>query len=282
MEIHFFTGKGGVGKSILAATKALRLARSGERVLLVELGDQSYFRFFFDLPEVTYQPASISDWFDVAKWSGKEAFREYARHLIRVESLFKLFFENQVALSLVDAAPGLAELAILGKITSGPPRNVGPKVPYDHLVIDGYSSGHFMALLRAPFGFAEAVSVGPMGEQTRSIIEVLKDPKICRYNVVTQSERMMVEESLELVADIENLIGVKPTVLLNKSLEKPESDFPGGDFGKDMKNFFTDQESARASLGAVAPVAPVPWVLETVPRNVVLELANNVAKGEAP
>ncbi len=278
MEIHFFTGKGGVGKSILAATKALRLARSGKRVLLIELGDESYFRFFLDLPAVTYQPVHVPDWFDLAKWSGKEAFKEYARHLIRVESLFKLFFENQVALSLVDAAPGLAELAILGKITSGPPRNVGPKLPYDHLVVDAYSSGHFMALLRAPFGFAEAINVGPMGEQTRGIIEVLKDPKISKYNVVTQAERMMVEESLELVADIEGLVGVKPTVLLNKSLKKPAADFPEGDFGRDMKNFFSDLESASERLGKVAPVTHVPWVLETVPSQVVLELA----KGEAP
>lgn len=278
MRIHFFTGKGGVGKSILAATKALRLARTGERVLLVELGDQSYFRFFFDVPEITYHPITVPDGFDVAKWSGKEAFKEYARHLIRVESLFKLFFENQVALSLVDAAPGLAELAILGKITSGPPRNVGPKLPYDHLVIDGYSSGHFLALLRAPFGFAEAISMGPMGEQTRAIIEVLKDPGLCDYNIVTQAEQLMVEESLELVADLEKLIGVKPTVLLNKSLEKPAGDFPGGDFGTDMKNFFQDQETARARLGAIAPVVPVPWVLETVPRKVVLELG----RGEVP
>ena len=58
--------------------------------------------------------------------------------------------------SFVRAAPGLKELAILGKLTSGI-RKWGPKFEYENVVVDAYSSGHFLALLNAPKGLGELI-----------------------------------------------------------------------------------------------------------------------------
>lgn len=91
-EIHFVTGKGGVGKSIMAAALALKLSQTGKRVLLVELGEQSFYRNFFDLPHVGFQPTLVKPHLSVALWSGDTCLREYAHYLIKVESLSRLFF----------------------------------------------------------------------------------------------------------------------------------------------------------------------------------------------
>lgn len=214
-EIIFVTGKGGVGKSAVAAALALKKSRQGMKTLLVELGSHSFFKDYFSLPEVGFQPIQIKENLDVALWSGPECLKEYAKYLLKVESLYKLFFENSVTRSLINVAPGLSELAIMGKVTSGP-RKVGPSLDYDCLVVDSYATGHFLALVKAPQGMAEAINFGPMGEQSRSIVKVLKDPLQCQYVVVSIPEELPVQEAIELDKSIENLVGIKTLHVMNK------------------------------------------------------------------
>jgi anion-transporting ArsA/GET3 family ATPase len=70
-EIHFVTGKGGVGKSVVAAALALKKSQEGKKVLLVELGDQSFFQDFFDLNSVGFQPMQIRPNLSLALWTGE-------------------------------------------------------------------------------------------------------------------------------------------------------------------------------------------------------------------
>ncbi len=217
-EIHFVTGKGGVGKSVVAAGLALRKSREGKKVLLVELGDQSFFKDFFNEPDVAFKPRELKKNLDVALWSGETSLREYAKYLIKVEALTKLFFENAVMRAFINVAPALSELAIMGKITSGP-RDYGPLVPYDCLVVDAYATGHFMALMRASKGMAQAIQFGPMGEQSRSIDTVLRNQDICHYHIVTLPEELPVREAEELKSQLANEFSLRPQVILNKFLE---------------------------------------------------------------
>lgn len=219
-EIIFVTGKGGVGKSVAAAAIALKRARAGKKTLLVELGYQSFYKDYFQLPEVHYHPVPLDKNLDVALWSGPECLKEYALHLLKVESIYKLFFENAVTKALVNVAPALSELAILGKITSHP-RKVGPPLNYDCLVVDAFATGHFLALLRAPKGMSEAIKFGPMGDQSRSIERILSDPAMSKYFVVSLPEEMPVIEGLELADGIKDLVGVEPTHIFNRVIPVP-------------------------------------------------------------
>ncbi|MBS1968920.1 MAG: arsenical pump-driving ATPase [Bdellovibrionales bacterium] len=218
-EIHFVTGKGGVGKSTVAAALAHKKAQSGLRTLLVEIGDQSFYKDYFQLPEVGFEPVKIQENFSVALWTGQNCLREYIIHLIKVEALYKLFFENAVMKAFVNVAPALPELAIMGKATSGP-RHHGPPLPFDCLVVDCYATGHFMALMGAAEGMAKAVKVGPMGEQSRSIDKTLRDPKICKYYIVCLPEELPVRESEELHEELHKHYGVKAHMVLNKFLDE--------------------------------------------------------------
>lgn len=277
MEIFFLSGKGGVGKSVVAAAMAKSLVAEGKKVLLVELGEQSYFRHLFDIKEVFHQATEVPGWCSVALWSGKSCFREYAKHLLKVDSLYRLIFENPVAASLVDAAPGLSELSILGKVTSGPPRNVGPVLDFDALVVDCYSSGHFLALMKAPFAFAEIISMGPMGEQTRGIIEVLKSSKTSFF-IVTQSEEMMVTESIELYRSLKTVFDCRPQFILNKVLDRPSGEPPDDLFGEELSRFFDRQTKAEESLRKISKTQLAPWIFNQNPLGVADELARGTLR----
>jgi anion-transporting ArsA/GET3 family ATPase len=219
-EIHFVSGKGGVGKSIVAAALALKKSREGRKVLLVELGDQSFYQDFFGLSSVGFAPKELKPNLAVALWSGEACLREYATYLIKVESLAKLFFENSVMSAFVNIAPALPELAILGKITSGP-RKHGPPLPYDCIVVDAFATGHFIALMEAPKGMASAVQFGPMGEQSRSIDKCLRDQELCKYHIVTLPEELPVKESVELTEKLKSEFNVDPEIIMNKVLVSP-------------------------------------------------------------
>ncbi len=221
-KIVFVTGKGGVGKSLIAAAIASERAKSGRRTLLVELGDTSYYQDLFSLPEVTHHPASTKYGFDLALWGGESSLREYVLHYLRMEKLYNLFFDNRVMRALVNVAPGLPEIAMLGKITSGI-RKVGPALNYDDIIVDCFASGHALALLKTARGMKEAIPLGPMGHHSAEIDLVLRDKNVTSVVVVTLLEELPVVESLELVSDLQKEFGLEAVIVANRVLKAPVS-----------------------------------------------------------
>jgi hypothetical protein len=223
-RIVWVSGKGGVGKSLVAQALALREAKLGRRVLLVELGDRSYFDAATGV-SVSHKPVRTSFGFDIALWSGESCLREYVLHLLKIQSLARLFFENRVMSALVRVAPGLNEISITGKVTSEV-RNAGPEMHYDLIVVDTYATGHALALWRAASGLKEAIAFGPMGSQSREIDAVLRNPKICKYIIVTLLEDLPVAETVELVRAIKAELSSEVEVVVNREwqLDIPESE----------------------------------------------------------
>lgn len=221
-KIHFFTGKGGVGKSTLAAAYADYLSSGiSQKILLTELTERSFYNHFFTNGN---PPANINSLkFDVTQWSPNSCLREYALHLLKIESLYKLFFENPVSKSLIQVAPGLQELAILGKATSSPRRH-GPPTIHDEIVLDSFSSGHFINLLRAPKAMSEIISFGPMADQSRSIDLWIRNAEFTHIHIVTTAESYALTETLELAEKIFSEFKLEPTLYLNKTFSLEKSD----------------------------------------------------------
>lgn len=280
--IHLISGKGGVGKSTTAAALAWRLSNDGRKTLLVELGERSYFRHVFH-NDINATPVAITTHLSVARWEGEACLREYLHHLLKIEQVVKLFFDNKVMRALVQAAPALRELALLGKITSGP-RRVGPAFPFEEVVVDAYSTGHFRALWRAPVGMAEAIPYGPMGEQSRSIVQTLKDPKLTKIYVTVIPEEMPVTEGLELGRDVQSELEQTPHIILNRWLESPLKTgqlkpFAGHDFAAYLGQLLDRQEAARAQIGSRFPVTQLPWVFADTPHEKIRALAPRLEFG---
>ncbi len=279
-RILFVSGKGGVGKSLVAAAIAQEQARAGRKVLLVEIGDTSYYKDFWGLPAVSHEPIPLKQGFDLALWSGESCLREYVLHYLKLEKLYHLFFENKVMRSLINVAPGLNEIAILGKITSGI-RRVGPPLNYDLIVVDSYATGHAMALLQAPKGMMEAIKFGPMGHHSREMEAVVQNPKLTGYIVVTLLEEMPVVETLEFNEQLKREMGVEADVVGNKFIEEPASledldkmsqqNTGGlGDFAKYLKSIGERQAEFLGKLKSLSKnVSVVPLIFSNDPSQLV-------------
>jgi anion-transporting ArsA/GET3 family ATPase len=221
-RIVLISGKGGVGKSTIAAALAYQYAKKGKKVLLVEMGERSFYQKFFGLPRVDQTPVSIAKNLEVARWSTESCLREYVLHYVKVEKLYQMFFENKVMKAFIRAAPTVSEIALLGKLTSGL-RGVGPTLDYDYIFVDAYATGHFLALLRAPKGMSEAVKAGPFGEQTTSIYRFLTDPNHSHYVIVSLAESLPLVETKELYDQLRSDFDVQPEIVCNKIWQTPLS-----------------------------------------------------------
>lgn len=266
----FVTGKGGVGKSTLAAALALREARRGRRTLLAELGESSYFEQWFS-KSIGHVPVQVLDpHLSVCRWEAQACLREYLLHYLKVESLVNLFFENRVMRALIQAAPALREIALLGKITSGI-RKIGPAMPYDVIVIDGFATGHFKALMSAPKGLAKAVRFGPMGEQSRAIHGLLADSKYSQYFVVSLPEELPVQEARELFDFVKSELSLDSQIVLNRHLSIPpvameamsSAQQPFLDY---LSAVHGRQQDSRRELQSKGPVRIVPQFFVTSPQ----------------
>ena len=287
-RIIFVSGKGGVGKSLIAAAIAKESAAKGHKTLLAEIGETSYYQDFWGLSAVGHDPKPHSDGFDLALWSGESCLRDYVLFYLRMERLYQLFFENKVMRALVNVAPGLSEIAILGKITSGI-RRVGPPLEYDTIVVDCYATGHALALFQAAHGMREAIGFGPMGHHSRDIDMVLRDPQVCAYIAVTLLEELPVSETLEFCERLEKDLGVLPAVIANKVITVPATrpeletlSAEGGaspqsglsEFSSYLKYIDVRQETYLAQLAKAGfAIARVPLVFSASPQELVARAA---------
>ncbi len=253
-EIHFVTGKGGVGKSTYAVMLASQFAKKNKKTLLVEIGERSFYSSLFGKP-IQYKPTSIVDNLEVAHWSATECLKSYVLSLVKVRAIYNLFFENPVSKSLIQVAPGLSELAIIGQITSSP-RQHGPHGDHEILVVDAYATGHFLNLVQSPRAMSETVPIGPMHDQTKKMDEVLRDFDMCQCHIVTIAEDLVLTESLELLEGLEKEFKWEPDFILNRYLEttldSKDLDYQSQFLLQALQNKLLQQELAIKTLSSKA------------------------------
>lgn len=239
-KIYFFTGKGGVGKSTIAAAYALSHVSSldlknktlNKKNLLVETSNTPLLPQFI---------SPKKDQLDIAHWTTELCLEEYATNLIKSARLVKLFLNNTVSKSLINIAPGLQELALLGKATSSP-RNHGPVLNYDEIFIDSFSTGHFVQMMTTPQSFTEIFTKGPMATQSQSINQWIKDPDFATIFIVTTSDELSITEGLECFEQLKKS-GFKPRFILNKMIHS--ENIKVLNYGTQTQNFFNSMISQQ-------------------------------------
>lgn len=254
-KAHLVTGKGGVGKSLFSAVLAYHLSRKNspenQQILLSELNERSFYQDYLKLPDIQYKPVPWKTGLDVAQWAPEECLKEYALHLLKIESLYKLFIENPVTKSLIQVAPGLHELALLGKLTSSP-RKHGPPMNYSEVVVDSFATGHFLTLLRAPSALNVAIPFGPMGEQSKSIDSYIRNNAFTEIHLVCLAEELPVSESIELYNQLKSEFGITAKFYLNKMSGLTAADMSGlnADTKNSLQRLVDNETSAREKLKA--------------------------------
>jgi anion-transporting ArsA/GET3 family ATPase len=125
---------------------------------------------------------------------------EYVRHAVKVDALARRILESPVYRRFFAAAPGLADLMVLGKLMVLEQERSGwPRRPrFDLLVLDAPATGHGISFLKAPVAASAAVPVGPVGGNARRILGLLRDPQRTALVIVAVPEEMAVVEAIEL------------------------------------------------------------------------------------
>ncbi len=203
-QLHFVTGKGGVGKSFVACALARRFVDDGDRVLLAQVHARDSHGPLLGIGAVDEDLREAGPRMSVVNLLPSQAMREYALMTLKVEALYKAVFENRVTKTFLRFVPSLDELVMMGKLWfhAEETRDGGSRARprYDRIVVDCPSTGHALKLFSVARVITETLHVGPMVDKTRQMAAVFADPARTAAHLVTLPEELPVNETLELMA----------------------------------------------------------------------------------
>ncbi len=193
------TGKGGVGKTTVAALLAARFAKNGHRTLLCELNTRpERLAPMFGHPPVGPQIAGIAPNLWCVNMDPSDAMVEYGLLKLKLRALCKLFFENTLVQSLVALMPGVSDLVMLGKAFNHEREREKQRPLWDRIVIDAPATGHGIPFFRLPQSICEAVCDGNLYREARAMQQLLDDPERTVVHLVTLPQALPVMETLQL------------------------------------------------------------------------------------
>jgi anion-transporting ArsA/GET3 family ATPase len=188
-RLHFVVGKGGVGKTTVAAALALALARRGRRILAVEMDVAGRLQAVLG--------GALPSGLSVISVEGRAALEEYLGLIIPVKRLLASIFSSRIYQYFVAAAPGLKELMTVGKIWYEATRQERGRPAWDAIVVDAPATGHSLQYLRMPQAARETFGVGLVQREATKITDLLRDARTTAVHLVTLAEEMPVAETLE-------------------------------------------------------------------------------------
>jgi anion-transporting ArsA/GET3 family ATPase len=208
-RLLFVTGKGGVGKTSVAAAIAHLAARSGRRTLVCEMDAKGALADAFDTMALDFEPRPVEQNLVAMAMNTEDALREYLRLFVRIPLLGRIGPLARTFDFVADAAPGVKEILGVGKLCHEVREGT-----YDLIVVDAEATGHIVAQLGAPKVISDLVQVGLVRDQTGWMLDILCDPATTGVVVVTTPEEMPVTETLDLVGRLERETGVAPSAIV--------------------------------------------------------------------
>ena len=209
-RVLIVSGKGGVGKTTVAAALALVAARRGRTVCLAEVDRKGSLPKLFGASEVGYQPTEMSPGVWGMNILPEAALAEYLEVQYHMRRISKAFTSTHFVDYITTAAPGLKDILVLGKIwylEQG--RATGARhAHFDTIVVDAPAAGHMLTFLSAPMGLSDALRVGPVRRQSDWLLTMLRDPTRTRVHLVTLAEEMPVSETLETADALRTRVGI--------------------------------------------------------------------------
>jgi anion-transporting ArsA/GET3 family ATPase len=199
-QLHFVTGKGGVGKSFVACALARRFVDAGERVLLAQVHARDSHAALLGCGPIGEDLREVGPRLTVVNLQPGQAMREYALMTLKVEALYKAVFENRVTRTFLRFVPSLDELVMMGKLWfHAEEADWGDRRRFERIIIDCPSTGHALKLFAIARVITETLRVGPMVEKTRQMAATFADPSRTTVHLVTLPEELPVNETLELL-----------------------------------------------------------------------------------
>ncbi|GAA3104958.1 anion-transporting ArsA/GET3 family ATPase [Kribbella aluminosa] len=227
-RLHVVTGKGGTGKTTVAAAMALALAEQGKRVLLCEVEGRQGLAQLFDVPPLPYVERRIAqgpgggEVFALAV-DAEAALLEYLDMYYHLGRAGKAL-EKVGAIDFVTTiAPGLRDVLLTGKVYEATRRKAHGKLAYDAVVLDAPPTGRIGRFLNVNHEVAGLAKVGPIRNQADAIMGMLRSD-VTRIHLVTLLEEMPVQETLDAVEQLEKLDLRIGSIVVNMVRNSPLDD----------------------------------------------------------
>lgn len=204
-QMLIVSGKGGVGRTTVAALLGLSLARRGRRVLVATVGLDDRLAWMLGQRELADTPTEAGPGLFIQRVVPTVSVREYGALVLRSERIASAVFDSAPVRRLVRAVPGLDDFAVLGKIWHEAVR----ARHYDVVVFDGPATGHLRYTLGIPQAILKTVKVGPLPREARAIQDSLEDPACTQAVLVGLPDRWPLTELGEMAAALREELRVQ-------------------------------------------------------------------------
>ncbi|HEY5245330.1 MAG TPA: ArsA family ATPase [Acidimicrobiales bacterium] len=193
LRLVFVTGKGGVGKTTVAAALAQLAAERGQRVLACEVDAKGDLSSLFEAPPTGFTEREIAPGVFAMSMDTEASLREYLKLNLKIPVVGRIGPLAKAFDFVATAAPGVREILTVGKLCYEVREG-----HYDLVVVDAPATGHIVSQLAAPQAINDLVKVGLIRTQTDWMLDILSDPTRTGLVAVTTPEEMPVAETLEL------------------------------------------------------------------------------------
>ena len=248
-QLLFVTGKGGVGKTTIAASLALLASQQGKRTLVGEVDAKGNLADFFETGPTSFNEREVAPGLFALSMDTEESLKEYLSLQLKIPLVARLGPLARTFDFVANAAPGVKEILTIGKFLW----EVRER-SYDLVVVDAVATGHITGQLAAPQAIQELVQVGMVRDQTGWMLDMLGDPAQTGVVIVAAPEEMPVTETLELAERLthETVVDLA-AVVVNRVL--PEL------FGRGEEEVFDqlvrDENQARLSEAVGSSTGPI-------------------------
>lgn len=249
VRLHFVTGKGGTGKSTIAAALALALAAGGRKVLLVEVEGRQGIAQLFDVPPLPYAEVKIA----TADGGGQvnalaidteAAFLEYLDMFYNLGIAGRAMRRIGAIEFATTIAPGLRDVLLTGKIKEIVARSEkGKQHGYDAVVVDAPPTGRIARFLDVTQAVSELAKGGPVHSQADGVVKLLHSDRTA-IHLVTLLEALPIQETVEAIDELTELGLPIGSVIVNRNIP---AYLPADDLAKAAEGD-VDADAVRAGL----------------------------------
>ncbi|MEV4421646.1 ArsA-related P-loop ATPase [Patulibacter sp. NPDC049589] len=211
------TGKGGTGKTSVAAALGVLAARQGKRVLVAEIAGERLSGLFGHAP-VGHHETKVEERLSLLAIEPIAAAHDFLRGQVGA-AVHRVIFQNRLFTLTMTAAPGLREVSTVDRLWDLTRRDRGRRHPtYDLVIVDAPATGHALAMLRSPATYGGLARGGPIKKRADEMASLLQDPARTGAVLCALPEETPVNETLETAASLRELRVDLGLVVLNRTL----------------------------------------------------------------
>lgn len=214
-------GKGGVGRTTVAAALALAAVRLGKRVLLAQTRAKDGLGALLGGPHVGHDIVRLRQGLWAVNMTPRAALREYGLMVLHSTLIYNLVFENRLARAFIRAIPGVEDYSLLGKAWYHTTEQEHGAPKYDMVILDGPATGHIVRLLEMPQVILDSIPDSPLTASAAEARALLVDRRRAEALIVTLAEELPVNETIELAGRLQRDIGIRVEHLVVNQLFPP-------------------------------------------------------------